>query len=79
MKIINLNESQFTRLFNEGIDNYGGNNLPEYLDQTQTWTASEMDEPDGEKRLSKPVRADDVQDKLTNQNGFSPMRSSRTV
>ena len=79
MKIINLNESQFTRLFNEGIDNYGGNNLPEYLDQAQTWTASEIDEPDGEKRISNPVRADDVQDKLTNQNGFSPMRSSRTV
>ena len=30
MKIINLNESQFTRLFDEGIENYGKSNTPEY-------------------------------------------------
>ena len=33
MKIINLNESQFTRLFDEGIENYGKSNTPEYQNQ----------------------------------------------
>ena len=48
MKIINLNESQFTRLFDEGIENYGRSNTPEYQNQDEVTLTAKKINQDGD-------------------------------
>lgn len=47
MKIINLNESQFGRLFSEGIENFGQSNTKEFQDQGETTITSKKTTKDG--------------------------------
>jgi hypothetical protein len=58
MKIINLNESQFKKLF-EGIENYGDNNMADFHDLGQTYTQSKITDPNGgEDEDSEPMTGD---------------------
>ena len=58
MKIINLNESQFKKIF-EGIENFGDNNIPDRQDLAQVYTQSKIADPmGGDDEDSSPVNTD---------------------
>lgn len=80
MKIINLNESQFGRIF-EGVTDgdFGKSSVPEYQDLSKVTNQSKIIDQDGDIEDSDPIAPTKFPDEITNQNGFSPMRSSRTV
>ena len=46
MKIINLNESQFKKIF-EGIENFGDNSMADFHDLGQTYTQTKIADPNG--------------------------------
>jgi hypothetical protein len=58
MKIINLNESQFKKIF-EGIENYGDNNMADFHDLGQTYTQAKITDPNGgDDEDSEPMTGD---------------------
>ena len=58
MKIINLNESQFNKIF-EGIENFGDNNMADFHDLGQTYTQTKIADPNGgDYEDSKPINTD---------------------
>ena len=63
MKIINLNESQYGRLFEAVTDSdFGKNQMPEYQDQSKITTQPKLQDGD-----AKPMTSDDFADKQTPQ------------
>ena len=81
MKIINLNESQFTRLFDEGIDNYGISNTPEYQNQDEVTLTAKKINQDVDIEDSKPMTTDKVSRQQTPQQWGSVggRKSSNTI
>ena len=81
MKIINLNESQFTRLFDEGIENYGRSNTPEYQNQDEVTLTAKKINQDGDIEDSKPIITDKFSRQQTPQQWGSVggRKSSNTI
>jgi hypothetical protein len=81
MKIINLNESQFTRLFDEGIENYGKSNTPEYQNQDEVTLTAKKTNQDGDIEDSKPINTDKFSRQQTPQQWGSVggRKSSNTI
>jgi hypothetical protein len=81
MKIINLNESQFTRLFDEGIENYGRSNTPEYQNQDEVTLTAKKTNQDGDIEDSKPINTDKFSRQQTPQQWGSVggRKSSNTI
>ena len=78
MKIINLNESQFTRLFDEGIENYGRSNTPEYQNQDEVTLTAKKTNQDGDIEDSKPINTDKFSRQQTPQQ-WGSRKSSNTI
>ena len=67
MKIINLNESQFKKIF-EGIENFGDNSMADFHDLGQTYTQSKIADPNGgDDEDSKPINTDKIAHQRTTQ------------
>ena len=81
MKIINLNESQFTRLFDEGIENFGVSNTPEYQTKDEVTITAKKTNQDGEIEDSKPFSTDEFAKEQTPQQWGSVggRKSSNTI
>jgi hypothetical protein len=81
MKIINLNESQFTRLFDEGIENYGRSNTPEYQNQDEVTLTAKKINQDGDIEDSKPINTNKFSRQQTPQQWGSVggRKSSNTI
>lgn len=81
MKIINLNESQFTRLFNEGIEDFGRSNTPEYQTQDEITLTAKKTNQDGDIEDSKPINTDKFSRQQTPQQWGSVggRKSSNTI
>ena len=77
MKIINLNESQYDRLFEAVTDSdFGKNSNPEFYDQTKVTTQPKLQDGDAD-----PMTSDDFADIQTPQQWGSVggRRSSNTI
>jgi hypothetical protein len=71
MKIINLNESQFKKIF-EGIENYGDNNMADFHDLGQTYTQAKITDPNGgDDEDSDPITTDKKAHQQTPQQGWA--------
>ena len=81
MKIINLNESQFTSLFDEGIENYGRSNTPEYQNQDEVTLTAKKINQNGDIEDSKPITTDKFSRQQTPQQWGSVggRKSSNTI
>lgn len=81
MKIINLNESQFGRLFGEGIEDYGRSNTPEYQNQDEVTLTAKKTNQDGDIEDSKPINTDKFSRQQTPQQWGSVggRKSSNTI
>lgn len=67
MKIINLNESQFKKIF-EGIENFGDNNMSDFHDLGQVYTQTKIHDPEGgDDQDSKPINTDKFAHQQTHQ------------
>jgi hypothetical protein len=67
MKIINLNESQFKKLF-EGIENFGDNGMADHHDLGQVYTQTKIADPNGgDDEDSNPVNTDKITHQRTTQ------------
>lgn len=82
MKIINLNESQFGRIF-EGVTDgdFGESSVPEYQDLSKVTTQAKIINQDGDKIDSKPITADEFADQQVAQQwgSLGGRKSSNTV
>lgn len=77
MKIINLNESQYSRLFEAVTDSdFGENQMPEFQDQSKVTTQPKLQDGDAD-----PMTSDDFADIQTPQQWGSVggRRSSNTI
>ena len=66
MKIINLNESQYKRIF-EDIENWGKSPISDYQTQDEVFTTSKIHDKDGDIRDSEPKDTQAKQDQMTHQ------------
>ena len=82
MKIINLNESQFGRIF-EGVTdgNFGTSTVPEFQDQSKVTNQAKITKQDGTPIDSKPFDTDKLSKQLTPQQWGSVggRKSSNTI
>lgn len=82
MKIINLNESQFRRLFEDGGDSIflDGNDTTRRFG-AETTTQAVITDPDGEEKMSDPVNTDKFADQQSPQQWGSVggRKSSNTI
>lgn len=82
MKIINLKESQFGRLF-EGVTDgeFGVDSMPEYQDQSKITTQSKITKQDGSTIDSNPIDTDDFAKKQSPQQwgSVAGRKSSNTI
>lgn len=82
MKIINLNESQFGRIF-EGVTdgNFGTSTVPEFQDQSKVTNQAKITKQDGTPTDSKPFDTDKFADMQTPQQWGSVggRKSSNTI
>ena len=74
MKIINLNESQFGRLLENGIENYGQSNTKEFQTPSEVVTTSKITDKNGDTEDSNPIK--DIGPELTTQVGFAGFKAS---
>lgn len=81
MKIINLNESQFGRLFENGIENFGQSNIPEFQTQDEVVTTSKITDKDGDTKNSVSPTTDKFAKQRTPQQWGSVggRKSSNTI
>jgi hypothetical protein len=82
MKIINLNESQYSRIFESVTDsNFGTNGIPEKATQDQTRIQTKITKKDGSIEDSNPVTSDMFADMQTPQQWGSVggRKSSNTI
>ena len=81
MKIINLNESQFGRIF-EGVTDgdFGKSSVPEYQDLSKVTTQAKIIDQDGDNIDSKPITADKFSRQQTTQQwGNTNRRAFNTI
>lgn len=82
MRIINLNESQFSRLF-EGVTdgNFGSSSMPEFQDQSKVGLQPKMMKQDGSLTDAKPITTDKFASQQTTQqwSGLNGRKTSNGV
>jgi hypothetical protein len=82
MKIINLNESQFGRIF-EGVTDgdFGKSSVPEYQDLSKVTNQSKIIDQDGDEIDSNPITTDKFASQQTPQQWGSVggRKSSNTI
>jgi hypothetical protein len=81
MKIINLNDSQFGRIF-EGVTDgdFGKSSVPEYQDLSKVTTQAKIIDQDGDNIDSKPITADKFSRQQTTQQwGNTNRRAFNTI
>ena len=66
MKIINLHESQYNRLF-EDIENWGKSPIADYQTQDEVVTTSKIHDKDGDIQDSEPKDTQAKQDQMSMQ------------